>query len=160
MDKSLRYTFYGIIAIFLSLFVATYYTLRIAFEGHEGVVRTDYYEIGLNYNKYLQDQKALVKEGYKFDSKLNERSFLRLGNNPIEIKFYKNDTLLSDSSVVIKLERRATKKFDKTLKLQIDQDGNHRGEIDINSTGQWILTLMGTHDGKTLQESYNIDVMN
>jgi hypothetical protein len=57
MDPSLKYTFYGIFAIFFSLFVATYHTLKVAFNGNEGVMNKNYYEIGLfRYDEFSSEQ--------------------------------------------------------------------------------------------------------
>jgi len=161
MEKSLRYTFYGIIATFLLLFLATYHTLKIAFSGHEGVMNKDYYEVGLNYEKFIEEQKKLIGEGYHFEGILfGEHPILKPGENPISIKFFRGDTPISDARVTVKLEKRATDKFTKIVDIQPIENGKYEGILDIATEGKWFITITGNDNGKTLKKYFPIDVIN
>lgn len=161
MEKSLRYTFYGIIATFLLLFLATYHTLKIAFSGHEGVMNKDYYEVGLNYEKLIEEQKKLIEEGYHFEGTIfGENPTLKSGENPISIKFLKGDAPISDARVTVKLEKRATDKFTKIFDIQSFENGRYEGVLSIASEGKWFITITGSDNGKTLKKYFPIDVVN
>jgi nitrogen fixation protein FixH len=160
MDKSLRYLFYGIIFSFLCLFAATYHTVKIALAGHEPVINPNYYEVGLNYEKHLNEQKKMAEDGYLFTSPLLEKNYLVTGPNQIQVKFLKKDEVLTNSEVKVKIERKATMKFNKTIDLKVQGDGTYLGEIDVEGKGQWVMTFSGTHEGKTYLYSFPVDILN
>ena len=160
MHKSLKYTFYGIIVIFLFLFFATYHTLKIAFTNNEGVMNKDYYEVGLNYEKFIDAQKKLIEEGYHFESQIiSENPKLKKGENNIEIKFLRESQNISGAEVELKIEKRATDKFTKIIKLQ-DNNGIYSGKIFPETGGKWFLTITGNDHGKILKKYFPVDVIN
>ena len=161
MDPSLKYTFYGIFTIFLGLFIATYHTLTIAFTNNEGVMNKNYYEIGLKYEHVIEEQKKLKEEGYHFESSLLSTSpTLKTGINEIEIKFLKGNENLPESSVEVKIEKRATEKFTHSSSLLKSESGQFLGKLNIETEGKWFLTITGTDHGKVLKKYFPIDVVN
>lgn len=161
MDKSLRYTFYGIITTFLLLFWATYHTLKIAFTDHEGVMNKDYYEIGLNYEKFIEEQKKLMEEGYHFEGNLfGEHPTLKSGDNKFSIGFFRGDVPIEDAKISLKLEKRATDKYTKVLVLPATSKGIYEGFTNLNMEGKWFLTVTGDDHGKILKKYFPIDVIN
>ncbi len=161
MHPSLKYTFYGIIAIFMSLFVATYHTLKVAFTNNEGVMNKNYYEVGLKYERVIEEQKKLQEEGYHFEgSLLMDSPTLKKGINEIQISFLKGKEFLSDSSVEVKIEKRATEKFTRSTSLQSSASGIFQGTLSIETEGKWFLTITGNDHGKILKKYFPIDVVN
>lgn len=161
MDPSLKYTFYGIFTIFLGLFLATYHTLTIAFSNNEGVMNKNYYEIGLKYEHVIGEQKKLIEEGYHFESSLlSDTAPLKKGINEVEIKFLKGNESLPESSVEIKIEKRATEKFTHSSPLVKTENGLFSGTLNIETKGKWYLTITGTDHGKVLTKYFPIDVVN
>lgn len=161
MDKSLRYTFYGIIATFMLLFLATYHTLKIAFSGHEGVMNKDYYEVGLNYEKFIDEQKKLIEEGYHFEGLLfGDHPTLKPGENPVSLRFFKGETPISNAKITLRLEKRATDKFTRISEIPQGDEGKYEGTIEIAAEGKWFLTITGDDNGKVLKKYFSIDVVN
>jgi len=161
MDQSLKYTFYGIFAIFLSLFAATYHTLKVAFTGNEGVMNKNYYEVGLNYEKFIEDQKVMIEEGYHFEgSLLSLNPSLKKGVNTIEIEFLKGNDKLNTAEVELKIEKRATDNFTKITKLTREDNGKYIGNIELQNEGKWFITITGIAEGRVLKKYFPVDVVN
>ncbi|WCL50506.1 FixH family protein [Leptospira sp. GIMC2001] len=158
LDKSVKYAFYSMGAIFILLFIATGITVYIAKVGHEDVIEKDYYEKGLNYEKTLEDIRIMQDEGYSISSPLLVDRFpLHSGKNLVQISFTKNDIPISDGKLFVLLERGATAKFNQSNELYFSNN-EYSGEIMIPDLGQWIITIKASHAGRTLTKTLKVTV--
>lgn len=88
LHKSMKLAFTWIWIAFIALISATAVTIRYANENYTGPIEREYYEIGLNYEKSILEQRKMLEEGYSFESVLLSQN-LKLGKNPIVIRFLK-----------------------------------------------------------------------
>lgn len=134
----LKIAFGMIITTFLLLFVATYYTFKVALkDGPIQLVDKDYYQVGLNYEKTLAEKKRLESEGYHFEL-LNPN--LNVGKNDLQIAFKKGEEFLPNQNLILVLEKKATDKYNQVIDLEKGTNSYYT-TLDIPQNGKWILTL-------------------
>lgn len=142
----LKIAFGMIIATFLLLFVATYYTFKVALkDGPIQLVDKDYYQIGLNYEKAIADKKNLEKQGYHFEI-LN--SNLSVGKNEVEIAYKKGEEFLPNENLIIILEKGATDRYNQVVELE-KRSNFYYATLDIPQSGKWLMTV------KNLSNNFN-----
>lgn len=150
---SLKIAFGMILVTFLLLFVATYYTFRVALkDGPVQLVDKDYYQIGLNYEKTLAEKKNLKTQGYHFQI-LNSK--FSLGKNDLQIAYKKGEEFLSNEKLVLVVEKKATDKYNRILHLE--NSGNiYTSQLDIPQSGKWLLTVKNLNNN--FSETFNIEI--
>ncbi|MCB1179656.1 MAG: FixH family protein [Leptospiraceae bacterium] len=151
LHPSLRYSFYMIIGVFLLLFVGTYYTFKVALSQPNELVDKNYYQVGVNYERTIANQKELVKAGYGFEIQ-TDLSTLKKGDNQIQVSFQKKEEKLVGKKVKIILERGATNKFNETFELNESESGLYSGNINFKDSGKWILTISAKEETGEFQE--------
>lgn len=141
MHSSLKIAFYLIGFAFVGLLVATYITVKISMQGHEGIVDPNYYEKGLKYEKHLEANKKMIEAGYRFESSLLTAPSILLGKNNIAVGLFKNENKVSDAKVYLTIERSATNKFNQKIELSF-KDDKYLGELEVPKNGIWVITLI------------------
>ncbi|NCN09351.1 MAG: nitrogen fixation protein FixH [Leptospira sp.] len=159
LDKSVKAAFYAMGVIFIGLIIATAITIYIANKDHEDVIDRNYYEKGLNYEKTLEDNRIMEKEGYSISGNLfTERLPFIRGKNIVELSFLKKDEPIDDGSLLLIRERGATKKFTESYQFTNLGNGKYKAEIDIPEIGQWVITVYGKHASRTFRKTIQIVV--
>ncbi|TGJ99451.1 nitrogen fixation protein FixH [Leptospira semungkisensis] len=160
MDKSLKRAFLLIKLTFLSLFVATFFTVKIALAGHTPPVDSDYYEKGLRYDQTVASQKELLASGYHFESNLlSDPNSLKVGKQNILIFLKKGEEPIRGADLEFRLERSATDSFNKILHLKEVSAGKYSGELDIPFAESWRIQISAKTESGTLQKTTQIKVL-
>ena len=142
MHKSVKIAFFWIILIFIGLFVATYVTIQYANRDPIHVISTDYYEKGIEYGNVIQGQKDLLAEGYVISGNIfQENHEFNAGNKQILLQLHKNGQTVHSAGMTLKIERGATNKFNKIIKLKESRTGEFHGELNIPEEGPWFITV-------------------
>lgn len=154
MHSSLKMAFSLIGLLFLGLFIATYYTFKIAGNGHEGIVDKAYYEKGLNYEKEIKQKSELKKLGYRLDSKvLQKEESLYIGENTLNVNFNRDGQAVEKAKLSWTLERGATNRYNTSSTFTEKEKGNYTSQLNIPAGGQWILNIKAEVEGKEMVES-------
>ncbi len=152
MDE-LKVAFGMILLTFILLFVATFYTFKVALkDGPIQLVDKDYYQIGLNYEKTLEDRKKLEKQGYRFEI-LNQN--LNLGKNELQVIYKKGDEFLPNQNLILVLEKGATDKYNQILDLE-KGNNSYYTTLNISQSGKWILTLKSLNNN--FAQSFTVQI--
>lgn len=149
----LKIAFGMILATFIMLFVATFYTFKVALkDGPIQLVEKDYYQIGLNYEKTLAEKKSLEKEGYHFEI-LN--SSWSVGKNEIQISYKKGEEFIPNESLILVVEKGATDKYNQVTNLE---KGNnlYYTKLDIPKNGKWLMTVKSLD--KNFSQTFTIEI--
>ncbi len=159
LDPSLRNVMYAVILSFVALMAATFYTVRLTFKNFEPVLDKNYYEIGLNYEQVIKDQKELVSLGYSLDLKIGDGSpLLVTGPQTATVTILQNGKVGQATSVLLVLERSATTKNTFTYKLDPDASGNFVSKINIPGSGTWNTRAIADISGKKFEKQGIISV--
>ncbi|AIT10950.1 FixH family protein [Leptospira santarosai] len=161
LHKSMKLAFAWIWIAFIVLIFATAVTIRYANENYTGPIERDYYEIGLNYEKSVLEQKKMIEEGYHYESVLfSPNPNLKLGKNAIVIRFLKSGIPVSGAKVRIQIERSATDLWNRSFLLEEDPktNGNYLGVLEFSETGPWVLSVKGEISGKNLKKTENLNI--
>ena len=160
LDPSVQRVFYAIGITFALLLGATYWTVKLAFAGHEAVMDPNYHEIGLNYEKTLASTKQMLAEGYELQSTLfTDRLPLTSGNNRIEIRFVKGTEPVSGAELKLRRERGATTKFTQDFDLKETSPGVYTTDsFTVPDLGHWVVTAFAKENDRTLRKVTNIAV--
>ncbi|PJZ70457.1 hypothetical protein CH373_05130 [Leptospira perolatii] len=163
MHSSLKKAFILITLAFLGLFLATFFTVRIALSGHTGPIDKDYYEKGLNYENVIAEQKEMILKGYSFkiDSSLLSSGVLELkkGKQNFAISLEKLGQPVSEANITLKIERSATDKFNQSVQLSEKKKGIYQGELNIPMTGVWQASLTAKTPEGMYAKGYTIQVV-
>lgn len=155
MHSSMRNAFLAIGLIFVGLFAATYYTFKVALrDGPIEVVDKNYYQVGLNYEKTIEDKRVLKAQGYHFEILSSD---LKIGENVFLVQFKKGTEFLSGREGFLLLERGATDKYNRKIPLKSDENG-YTAKLNIPSGGKWVVTLVLNESGKDFTESFVFQV--
>ncbi|TGJ98459.1 nitrogen fixation protein FixH [Leptospira langatensis] len=159
MDKSLKRAFLLIKLTFLGLFVATFFTVKIALAGHTQPVDSDYYEKGLRYDQTVASQKEMIASGYHFESPLlSELHPLKVGKQNILVSLKKGNEPITGADMEFRLERNATDSFNKTVVLKEIQPGNYSGELEIPFAESWRVEIKAKTKQGILEKTKQIKV--
>ena len=157
LHPSLKYAFSLIILLFIALFIATWYTVKISLQGHEKIVDPQYYEKGLNYERAIAAKREMHRQGYLLQFP-EEKPELYVGSNKIQIRFHRKDQPIAQAKLSVKLARGATYRFDKNYKMQNNGEGLHVSQIEIPAEGEWLMTFFAEHGDKKLEKMYRFVV--
>ncbi|ABZ95883.1 hypothetical protein EHQ92_15625 [Leptospira biflexa] len=157
LHPSLRNAMYVVLFSFFALVAATFYTIRLTFQHFEPVMDKNYYEIGLNYEKAIQNQKELLNEGYKLTTNWDNTTLLPLGELDLKVSLYQNEKLAKADSMYIILERNATTKSTKKYDLKPSND-SFTGKVPLKETGTWNLRIISNINGKLFEREGKITV--
>ncbi|BDA78660.1 hypothetical protein LPTSP3_g15900 [Leptospira kobayashii] len=159
MHKSLKQAFLLIGVTFLTLFLATFITVRIALAGHTPPVDSNYYEKGLNYDQTVATQKEMLSEGYDFEAAwFQKQTSLKPGKQTVAVKFIRGKETVSEADLKLKLERSATDSFNRTVKLKEISKGIYQGEIEIPFAGSWRAVLSANSKEGHLEKTRQIEI--
>ncbi|MEM7179951.1 MAG: FixH family protein [Spirochaetota bacterium] len=159
LDSSLKYAFSLIVLLFLALFAATWFTVKVSLQGHEKIVDPNYYEKGLNYEKAIAAKREMHRQGYSLQFP-EEKPELRLGKNKIQIQFHKQNQAVAEAKLSVKLARGATYRFDKSYGMQSVGEGLHVSQVEVPASGEWLMTFSAKHGEQMLEKVYRFVVKN
>lgn len=155
LHPSLRSAMYVVLFSFTALVAATFYTIRLTYKSFEPVMDKNYYEIGLNYEKAIENQKELLKQGFLIKSNWDNQTILPLGESEIAVQLEKAGALTQASSITVFLERNATTKNTAHYKLKQKANG-FSGNIPLIEKGTWNLRLVADIEGKSFEREGKI----
>ncbi|MCW7500445.1 FixH family protein [Leptospira soteropolitanensis] len=159
LHPSLRNAMYVVLISFTALVAATFYTIRLTYKNFEPVMDKNYYEIGLNYEKAIENQKELLKEGYLIKTNWDNQILLPMGESEISVQLEKNGTQTNSSAktMTVFLERNATTKNTARYDLKPTPNG-FVGKIPLLEKGTWNLRLVADIDGKSFEREGKISI--
>ncbi|TGK12738.1 FixH family protein [Leptospira kmetyi] len=161
LHKSMKLAFAWIWIAFIALIAATVVTIRYANTGYTGPIEKEYYEKGLNYEKSILEQRKMLAEGYSYESILfSSNTGLKVGKNPIFIRFQKSGTPIVGAKLIVQIERSATDQYNQTVSLQEDSKnrGTYLGVLEFPESGRWILSLKGDVSGRILEKTHDLNI--
>ncbi|XDD48492.1 FixH family protein [Leptospira sp. WS39.C2] len=157
LHPSLRNAMYVVLLSFTALVAATFYTIRLTYKHFEPVMDKNYYEIGLNYEKAIEDQKELLKQGYQITTNWDKTTILPSGDLDLNVTLnQKGKTVKVDSMVVI-LERNATTKNTSRYDLK-PSNNDFIGKIPLKDSGTWNMRIIAMINGKSFEREGKIIV--
>ncbi|MCW7509573.1 FixH family protein [Leptospira levettii] len=157
LHPSLRNAMYVVLFSFTGLVAATFYTIRLTYKHFEPVMDKNYYEIGLNYEKAIENQKELIKQGYKLSTNWDKTSILPLGELDLTVTLNQNESFVKADSMYVILERNATTKNTTRYDLK-PSDLNFIGKIPLKESGTWNMRLIANISGKSFEREGKITV--
>ncbi|TGM40445.1 hypothetical protein EHQ75_08305 [Leptospira levettii] len=157
LHPSLRNAMYVVLFSFTGLVAATFYTIRLTYKHFEPVMDKNYYEIGLNYEKAIENQKELIKQGYKLSSNWDKTTILPLGELDLTVTLNQNESFVKADSMYVILERNATTKNTTRYDLK-PSDLNFIGKIPLKESGTWNMRLIANISGKSFEREGKITV--
>lgn len=128
---------FTILIILVSIFAigATVGTIVIGTKTFDGTVTEKPYETGLNWDK---DQQDAARLGWSVQI---TPTALKLGMNKASLTLTdRNGMAMPAATVSLKLTRRETNKYDRTLPLNKMPDGAYAFDLDLPLPGVWQLT--------------------
>jgi len=150
---------YLVLLSFVGLIAATFYTIRLTYKHFEPVMDKDYYEIGLNYENSIKDQKELMNQGFQLDLKIgNGDIILTKGIMPVVVSVKQNQNLSNADSIKLILERSATTKQTYNYELKKSSDGIYKTNIEIKDIGSWNTRVIAIIGGKTFEKQGIISI--
>ncbi|MCW7473192.1 FixH family protein [Leptospira levettii] len=157
LHPSLRNAMYVVLFSFTGLVAATFYTIRLTYKHFEPVMDKNYYEIGLNYEKAIENQKELIKQGYKLSTNWDKTTILPLGELDLTVTLNQNESFVKADSMYVILERNATTKNTTRYDLK-PSDLNFIGKISLKESGTWNMRLIANISGKSFEREGKITV--
>lgn len=157
LHPSLRNAMYVVLFSFTALVAATFYTIRLTFKHFEPVMDKNYYEIGLNYEKAIENQKELLSQGYKLTTNWDDSTLLPLGELDLNVTLNRKETLVKADSIYVILERNATTKHTTRYDLK-PSNLSFTGKIPLKETGTWNLRIISNINGKLFERESKITV--
>lgn len=157
LHPSLRNAMYVVLFSFTALVAATFYTIRLTFKHFEPVMDKNYYEIGLNYEKAIENQKELLNQGYKLTTNWDNTTLLPLGEIDLNVTLNQKETLVKADSIYVILERNATTKNTTRYDLK-PSNLSFTGKIPLKETGTWNLRIISNINGKLFERESKITV--
>lgn len=158
LHPSLRNAMYVVLFSFTALVAATFYTIRLTYKNFEPVMDKNYYEIGLNYEKAIENQKELLKQGYLIKTNWDSQTLLPMGESEISVQLEKDGAVTNSAkSMTVYLERNATTKNTAQFQLKPTTNG-FVGKIPLLEKGTWNLRLVADIGGKSFEREGKIFV--
>lgn len=157
LHPSLRNAMYVVLFSFTALVAATFYTIRLTFQHFEPVMDKNYYEIGLNYEKAIENQKELLSQGFQLNTNWDKTTLLPLGELDLNVSLNQNGVAAKADSVYIILERNATTKNTARYDLK-PSNLDFVGKIPLNEKGTWNMRIIASINGKSFEREGKITV--
>lgn len=157
LHPSLRNAMYVVLLSFTALVAATFYTIRLTYKHFEPVMDKNYYEIGLNYEKAIENQKELLKQGYKLTTNWDNTTLLPMGNLDLTVTLHQNEKIAKADSLYVILERNATTRNTTRYDLK-PSDLGFKGNIPLKETGTWNMRIIASIQGKSFEREGKITI--
>ncbi|MBK8398959.1 MAG: FixH family protein [Leptospiraceae bacterium] len=156
-NSTVRFAFTMVGLAFAALIGATWYTVKIAMDGHEPVMDKNYYEKGLNYEKEIAESIQMKSEGYRFESSImTAESGLTKEPTDIEIRIFKNETPVNNAKLFLTKGRTATNKFTEKKEIIFDKEGIYRGNLNFLHEGEWQITLNAKVENRSFEKTFMV----
>lgn len=148
---------YVVLFSFVCLILATVYTVRLTFKHYEPVMDKNYYEVGLNYEKAIESQRLLTKEGYFLTSSWDSSPILAKGDSTISVIITKQGKSQEADSVSLFLERNATTK--NAIKYELKKQGeSYIANVPMKESGTWNTRIVADFSGRSFSKEGKIAV--
>ncbi|GBF37306.1 FixH family protein [Leptospira johnsonii] len=159
MDVSLKRAFWVIKIAFLALFVATFYTVKLALAGHTPTIDSNYYEKGLKYEQSILSQRKMVEAGYGFQADwLQNPNIIQSGKQELQLEFKHNGQKIQGAHIQVQLDKTATEKFNETITLKEATPGKYQGTLSIPFPGEWRISISAKIPEGTLEKTVSLKV--
>ncbi len=122
-------------------------TIWIAVESDDGLVVDDYYKRGLEINKKLDRDKAVIEYDLVANLKISE------GQNNIQISLDANDKFVSPSSIKLSFLHPTIKGQDQIMVLRATGKSFYAGPLPSLINGNWYLQVEAD-DWRLLQDIF------
>ncbi|TGM86679.1 FixH family protein [Leptospira licerasiae] len=159
MDVSLKRAFWVIKIAFLALFVATFFTVKLALAGHTPTIDSNYYEKGLKYEQSILSQRKMIEAGYGFQSDwIKNPNSLRSGKQDLLLEFKHGEQKIKGAQIQVQLDKTATEKFNESIVLQETSPGKYQGTLSIPFPGEWRISISAKIPEGILEKTVSIKV--
>ena len=160
MDVSLKRAFWVIKIAFLALFVATFYTVKLALSGHTPAIDSNYYEKGLKYEQSILSQRKMIEAGYGFQADwIQNPKLLKSGKQELQLEFKHGKEKIKGAKIKVQLEKTATEKFNETITLKEITPGKYQGTLSIPFPGEWRVSVSAKIPEGTLEKTVSVKVI-
>ncbi|TGM11510.1 nitrogen fixation protein FixH [Leptospira selangorensis] len=160
MDVSLKRAFWVIKIAFLALFVATFYTVKLALSGYTPAIDSNYYEKGLKYEQSILSQRKMIEAGYGFQADwIQKPSILQSGKQELQLEFKHGQEKIKGAQIQVQLDKTATEKFNETITLKEITPGKYKGTLSIPFPGEWRVSISAKIPEGTLEKTVSAKVI-
>lgn len=160
MDVSLKRAFWVIKFAFLALFVATFFTVKLALAGHTPAIDSNYYEKGLKYEQSILSQRKMIEKGYGFQADwIQNPKLLRSGKQELQLEFKHGQEKIKGAQLKVLLDKTATEKFNETISLKEITPGKYQGILSIPFPGEWRVSVSAKIREGTLEKTVSVKVI-
>lgn len=113
--------------------VANLTMLYFSIVSFDGLVETNYYSKGLNYQNEIDRQKNQEKLGWKSELHNTKNTFTVIARQI-------NNTPIKEADVSLNFFRDTQEGYDQEIKLKEVGIGTYQGSVDLNLKGIWTVT--------------------
>ncbi|MGJ4788331.1 FixH family protein [Leptospira koniambonensis] len=157
MDVSLKRAFWVIKFAFITLFVATFFTVRLALAGHTPAIDSNYYEKGLKYEQSILSQRKMIGEGYGLQADwIQNPKLLKSGKQELLLEFKHGQKSITGALIKVLLDKTATEKFNETIVFKELTPGKYKGALTIPFPGEWRVSVSAKIPEGTLEKTISI----
>ncbi|PJZ79060.1 FixH family protein [Leptospira neocaledonica] len=159
MDVSLKRAFWVIKIAFLAIFVATFYTVKLALAGHTPAIDSNYYEKGLKYEQSILSQRKMIEAGYGFQADwIQNPNSMRSGKQELQLEFKHYGQKIKGAQIQVQLDKTATEKFNETITLKEGTSGKYQGTLFVPFPGEWRISISAKIPEGTLEKTVTVKV--
>lgn len=139
--------FFGVI------FIANGFLVYFAVGSQPGVIEEHHYEIGLDYDSRLAEQKAQKALGWRIESSWDGRVFL------VEVTDKQKAALSPDTAVTVEMVRPVQDGYDFEVMLPRQAAGRYAAVVDFPLPGRWDAYIYVTrgNDQSRISKSFVVD---
>ncbi|MBP7709681.1 MAG: FixH family protein [Rickettsiales bacterium] len=130
---------YIFVAFFAVIFLVNFGYIYIAKKTWSGLVTTDSYKKGLNYNDTLKQEEQQKKLGWRVEAKFNH-SHANKGSVWVSLKDSKFRTI-PDAQIFIEFKRPAQEGMDFSRQISFN-DGVYKTAVEFPLQGQWDFSML------------------
>lgn len=144
---------------FLALFVATFFTVKLALAGHTPTIDSNYYEKGLKYEQSILSQRKMIESGYRFQADwIQNPNMIQSGKQEIQLELKHEGQKIKGAQIQVQLDKTATEKFNETINLKETSAGKYQGTLSIPFPGEWRISISAKIPEGTLEKTVSVKV--
>ncbi|MEI1278467.1 FixH family protein [Leptospira venezuelensis] len=160
MDVSLKRAFWAIKIAFLAMFVATFFTVKLALAGHTPTIDSNYYEKGLKYEQSILSQRKMIENGYGFQADwIQNPGSLQSGKQELQLEFKHGQQKIQGAQIQVQLDKTATEKFNESVTFKETSPGNYKGILSIPFPGEWRISISAKTPEGVLEKTVSVKVI-
>lgn len=141
---------YIFVAFFAVILVVNIFYIYISRATWRGVTTDDSYKKGLEYNKFLEQEKKQRQLGWKFNT--NIRNIILNQSEITVILEDKRHQVIKDANIIVEFKRPTQDGFDFGKELEL-KDHIYSTKVNFPKPGQWDIILTATRGRDKFSEA-------